>query len=131
MLLVWCYPHAHLDAQIDSSNASSREPGHSVLIRGEIGALQWINFKRQPYGPGRQPVSLMKSPSHARRLLGIQAATLIQPLLMNPWSSNGGLDLLSDYAQKLESAAGETLLRPSRAWRQSRMSRSAGTESKI
>jgi len=71
----------------------------------------------------------MTSPSHLRRLLEIQAATRIQPLLMNPWSSNGGLDLLFDYAQKLESAAGETLLRPSRACRQSRMSRSAGTES--
>jgi hypothetical protein len=45
---------------------------------------------------------------------------------MNPWSTNGGPDLLSDDAQKLESATGETLLRPSRACL--RMSRSAGTE---
>jgi hypothetical protein len=45
---------------------------------------------------------------------------------MNPWSARGGPGPLSDDAQKLESATGETLLRPSRACLQ--MSRSAGTE---
>jgi hypothetical protein len=34
---------------------------------------------------------------------------------MNPWSPGGGPDLVSDDAQKLESVAGETLLRPSHA----------------
>jgi hypothetical protein len=39
----------------------------------------------------------------------------LQALKMDPWSSDGGPDLLSDDAQKLESVTGETLLRPSRA----------------
>jgi hypothetical protein len=108
-------------------------------------ALQWINFKRQPYKSSRFVLEMLHERLKAAESSATQPYDVSNPSrrplknsnnpipfqgpLTNPGSPLGGPDLLSDDAQKLEFATGETLCGPPVHHCRSSLSRSAaGTE---